>query len=202
MSTRLIHHKTTNEVLFITTNIADENIRLVDEITYKLAADAKDAHTQSAILGPFFRHDTPMRQKGDTISFDTPKDGQLTYMYGTVLDASTKKPIANAEIDVWEASTNGLYEQQDPNQEEHNLRGKFRTDENGEYAFYCLKPTPYPVPDDGPAGELLQMMDRHPFRPAHIHILVSYLTMTSQFRGLISCKGHPSRVQAHHHPDL
>lgn len=67
----------------------------------------------------------------------------------------------------------GLYEQQDPDQVEHNLRGIFRTDADGNYALYCLKPTPYPVPTDGPAGQLLQMMDRHVFRPAHIHLLVS-----------------------------
>jgi catechol 1,2-dioxygenase len=52
------------------------------------------------------------------------------------------------------------------------LRGKFITDVNGEYAFYCIKPTAYPVPDDGPAGKLLNLLDRHPYRPAHIHLIV------------------------------
>lgn len=69
----------------------------------------------------------------------------------------------------------GLYEQQDPNQKEHNLRGVFHTDAEGNYSFYCLRPTPYPVPQDGPAGKLLEMMDRHVFRPAHIHLMVSKL---------------------------
>jgi catechol 1,2-dioxygenase len=69
--------------------------------------------------------------------------------------------------------TQGLYEQQDEKQVEHNLRGKFFTDEKGEYAFYCLRPTPYPVPFDGPAGKILQLLDRHPYRPAHIHLIVS-----------------------------
>ena len=167
-------------------------LRLVDEITYKKASEATDAVTQSAILGPFFRHDAPTREKGSTITFNTPKDGQVAYMYGRVVDVKTKKPLANAYIDVWEASTNGnafrqslferqrvvlifkpgLYEQQDPDQEDCNLRGKFKTDENGEYAFYCLRPTPYPVPFDGPAGKILQLLDRHPFRPAHIHLIV------------------------------
>lgn len=67
----------------------------------------------------------------------------------------------------------GLYEQQDDKQDEHNLRGKFFTDKNGEYSFYCLRPTPYPVPFDGPAGKILQLLDRHPYRPAHIHLIVS-----------------------------
>lgn len=96
-------------------------------------------------------------------------------MHGTVIDAKTKKPLKGATIDVWQASTNGLYEQQDPKQVDHNLRGKFITDENGEYAWYCLRPTPYPIPDDGPAGKLLKLLDRHPYRPAHIHLIVSLL---------------------------
>lgn len=87
-------------------NVADSH-SLVDEITYKKASEATDLATQSAILGPFFRTDHPIRQKGDTISFNTPDDAQVVYMYGQVLDAKTKKPLANASIDVWEASTNG-----------------------------------------------------------------------------------------------
>jgi catechol 1,2-dioxygenase len=73
-------------------------------------------------------------------------------MHGHVLDFNTQIPVSNATIDVWQASTNGLYEQQDKNQKEYNLRGKFRTDENGRYRFYCLRPTPYPVPNDGLSG--------------------------------------------------
>jgi len=156
---------------------------LVDEITYKKATEAHDETTQSAILGPFFRHDHPIREKGATITFDTPEDGEVVYMHGIVTDAKTKKPLANAEVDVWQASTNGLYEQQDENQVEHNLRGKFITDDKGEYAFYCLKPTPYPVPFDGPAGKILQLLDRHPYRPAHIHLIVmlkGYKPVTTQ----------------------
>ena len=70
-------------------------------------------------------------------------------------------------------TSSGYYEQQDDKQVEHNLRGKFFTDKNGEYSFYCLRPTPYPVPFDGPAGKILQLLDRHPYRPAHIHLIVS-----------------------------
>jgi len=156
---------------------------LVDEITYKKAAEATDVATQSAILGPFFRHDAPHRKNGDTITFNTPEDGQIVYMHGTVRCAKTKKPLVNASVDVWEASTNGYYEQQDDKQVEHNLRGKFFTDKNGQYAFYCLRPTPYPVPFDGPGGKLLQLLDRHPYRPAHIHLIVmseGYKPITTQ----------------------
>lgn len=148
--------------------------RLVDEITFKLADEAADAPTATAILGPFFRADTPFRSNGENIVKTVPKDGkgEIAFMNGQVMDFETKKPLVGAVVEVWQASTNGLYEQQDPEQEEFNLRGKFKTDENGLYSFYCLRPTPYPVPDDGPAGKLLKLMDRHPFRPAHIHIIV------------------------------
>lgn len=147
--------------------------RLVDEITFKNAAEADDTATASAILGPFWRDDHPKLENGASIIKNVPSDGEITYMYGTVTDFKTGKPIANAEIDIWQASTNGLYEQQDKDQDDCNLRGKFSTDADGKYAYYCLRPTPYPVPNDGPAGKLLELMDRHPYRPAHIHLIVS-----------------------------
>jgi catechol 1,2-dioxygenase len=135
------------ETAFSIANIA-VICRLVDEITFKLAGETTNAATASAILGPFFRHDAPILENESTIVHGV-DDGEITYMHGTVLDLVTKKPVAGAWIDVWEASTNGLYEQQDKDQVEHNLRGKFKTDANGHYGFYCLRPTPYPVPFDG-----------------------------------------------------
>lgn len=167
---------------------------LVDEITFTLAEEAQDAPTATAILGPFFRADTPYRENGEDIVKTKPADGEMTFMHGRVIDFQTKKPLVGATVEVWQASTNGLYEQQDPDQVEFNLRGKFKTDEDGKYAFYCLRPTPYPVPNDGPAGKLLELMDRHPFRPAHIHILVSFTLVFLMSgllrRKLISCPGY------------
>lgn len=81
--------------------------RLVDEITYKKASEATTLATQSAILGPFYRTDHPVREKGANISFNTPEDADPVYMYGKVIDAVTQKPVANAAVDVWECSTNG-----------------------------------------------------------------------------------------------
>ncbi|KAH8602259.1 hydroxyquinol 1,2-dioxygenase [Bisporella sp. PMI_857] len=158
---------------------------LVDEITSKkFAAEAGGYEaTASAILGPFFRTDAPIKENDTSIIQNMPPDGEIAYMHGHVHDAVTRKPIAGVFIDVWEASTNGLYEQQDPDQADCNLRGKFKTDENGYYGFYCLRPTPYPVPDDGPAGHLLKLLDRHPYRPAHIHLLAGndkYRPLTTQ----------------------
>ncbi|KAM0477787.1 hypothetical protein ACHAPX_005552 [Trichoderma viride] len=145
---------------------------LVDDITYREASKADKPPTSSAILGPFWRADAPIRENGTTITFNTPKDAIVAYMHGQVTSAETGKPLANATVDVWQASSNGLYEQQDDDQIDCNLRGKFVTDAEGRYSFYCLRPTPYPIPFDGPAGKLLKLMDRHEYRPAHIHLIV------------------------------
>jgi len=156
---------------------------LVDDITFSAATKSSSGLTASAILGPFWREDHPVRPNGTTISFDTPDDAQVAFMHGRVTDVKTGEPIAGATVDIWQASTNGLYEQQDPKQRDLNLRGQFVTDAQGKYSLYCLRPTPYPVPGDGPAGHLLKMMDRHPFRPAHIHLVVrheGYKQLTTQ----------------------
>lgn len=145
---------------------------LVDEITYTLANEAQDQPTATAILGPFWRHGAPKRNLGDSI-IDADQGGDKTHMHGTVTDFTTNKPIANAEIDVWHTAPNGLYEQQDPSQPDMNLRGRFYTDSQGRYDFICLRPTSYPIPNDGPAGKLLGLLDRHPMRPAHIHFIIS-----------------------------
>jgi catechol 1,2-dioxygenase len=147
---------------------------LVDEITYKLASEAADEPTATAILGPFYRHNAPQLAMGACIvSGDINKQGDRTWMHGTVTDFRTGKPIEGAVVDVWHTAPNGLYEQQDPDQPEMNLRGRFTTGKDGKYNFYCLRPVPYPIPYDGPAGKILTALDRHPMRPAHIHFLVS-----------------------------
>ena len=95
-------------------------------------------------------------------------------MHGIVRDLETGKGIPNAVVDIWQASSNGKYDFQDPdNQVPNNLRGKFRTKEDGSYGFYCLKPTAYSLPTNGPSYKLLTALDRHPMRPAHIHLMVS-----------------------------
>lgn len=145
---------------------------LVDEITHELATDVTNAPTSTAVLGPFWRANAPARKMGESIVHDIP-EGDHTYMHGTITDYLTGLPIKCAELDVWHTAPIGLYEQQDEKQVEFNLRGRFTTGKDGRYNFYCLRPTSYPIPDDGPAGKLLQLLDRHPMRPAHIHFIVS-----------------------------
>jgi catechol 1,2-dioxygenase len=91
-----------------------------------------------------------------------------------VYDLTTKAPVAGARLSTWQAATNGLYENQDPAQPDYNLRGRFHADEAGTYELVALMPTPYPVPTDGPVGDLLRVARRHPCRPAHIHFIVSH----------------------------
>ena len=92
------------------------------------------------------------------------------------------KPIAGAEVDVWHSSTEGFYENQDPVQADMNLRGKFTTDKDGHISFRSVKPAGYPIPIDGPVGELLRAAGRHNMRPAHLH----FLTYKPGFKTLIS----------------
>jgi catechol 1,2-dioxygenase len=81
--------------------------------------------------------------------------------------------LDDAVVDVWQASPVGLYENQDAQQPDMNLRGRFRTDAQGHFYFHSVRPAGYPVPVDGPCGDLLRAQNRHPFRPAHLHFMVS-----------------------------
>lgn len=127
--------------------------------------------TASALLGPFWRQHSPDCRNGDTIArSNTP--GEPLLVCGQVRNVNGR-PIAGATVDVWQASPVGLYENQDPAQEVMNLRGKFRSDDDGRFHFRTVRPAGYPVPTDGPIGELLRAQNRHPYRPAHIHFMVS-----------------------------
>jgi protocatechuate 3,4-dioxygenase beta subunit len=139
---------------------------LVDAINHRLT----DGATESTIFGPFYREGAQELPMGATISKDG--RGEPVVVTGQVL-STDGTPIPGALLDVWETDENGLYEQQDPEQPDMNLRGKFRTDSEGRYSFVGIKPVSYAIPDDGPVGQLLHALGRHPFRPAHIHLLIS-----------------------------
>ena len=133
--------------------------------------DGGRGETMSALLGPFYRGEAPACAPGDRISrSDTP--GAALYFRGRVLETDGQ-PIAGATIDVWQASPVGLYENQDAEQAEFNLRGKFTSDPAGRFAFTSVRPAGYPVPTSGPVGALLRAQSRSPMRPAHIHFIVS-----------------------------
>jgi catechol 1,2-dioxygenase len=144
--------------------------------------DRPDSAVGFALVGPFYRANAPALERGESIvSPDTA--GERVRITGRVYDLTTEAPIAGATLDVWQAATNGLYENQDEGQPDYNLRGRFQTDEMGTFDLLALMPTAYPVPMDGPVGELLRVAGRHPYRPAHIHFIVSkpgYETLITQ----------------------
>ncbi len=139
---------------------------LVDAINHR----SPDGATESTIFGPFYREGAPELPTGATMSQDG--RGEPVVVTGRVL-STNGTPIPHALLDIWETDENGLYEQQDPEQPDMNLRGKFRADSEGRYCFVGIKPVSYAIPDDGPVGHLLRALGRHPFRPAHIHLLIT-----------------------------
>jgi catechol 1,2-dioxygenase len=137
--------------------------------------------TDAALLGPFWRANAPVCDNGESIARDA-KGGEPLEVRGRVTDVSGKA-VAGATVDVWQASPVGLYENQDREQPDHNLRGRFVSDADGRFHFRTVRPAGYPVPTDGPCGELLAAQQRHPYRPAHIHFMISkeaYKTLITQ----------------------
>jgi catechol 1,2-dioxygenase len=137
--------------------------------------------TTANLLGPFWRLNSPRTENGGSI-IRSPTPGPALFVNCTVQDVKGN-PIAGAEIDIWHSSPEGLYEQQDPQQADMNLRGKFTTDAKGHFGFRSVKPAGYPIPIDGPVGDLLRIAHRHNYRPAHLHFLMwkeGFKTLISQ----------------------
>jgi protocatechuate 3,4-dioxygenase beta subunit len=148
---------------------------LVDALEHELPAGA----TESTVLGPFYVPGAPLREHGDDIRAEAA--GVPALVHGRVLDLDGS-PIADAELDVWQNGDDQLYAVQRPEADEDHLRGRFRSRGDGSYAFVAVRPTPYPIPYDGPVGAMLEATARHPWRPAHIHMIVradGYRTLTT-----------------------
>jgi catechol 1,2-dioxygenase len=125
--------------------------------------------TAAALLGPFWRMNSPRTENGGSIiRSETP--GPALFANCRILDHK-KQPIAGVEVDIWQSSPAGVYENQDESQADMNLRGKFVTDKDGRFAFRSVKPAGYPVPMDGPVGDMIRLRNRHHYRPAHLHFL-------------------------------
>ncbi len=139
---------------------------LVDTINSRRPSGA----TENTVLGPFHIENTPELEMGANICLDG--KGEPMFVHGKVVDTSGN-PVSDVKIDVWQANDEGFYDvQQKGIQPDFNLRGVFRTGEDGRYWFSAVKPRFYPIPDDGPVGQLLKAMGRHPFRPAHFHYVL------------------------------
>jgi catechol 1,2-dioxygenase len=137
--------------------------------------------TTANMLGPFWRLDSPRTENGASI-VRSPTPGPPLFANARVVDMEGR-PVAGAEVDVWQSSTEGFYENQDPGQADMNLRGKFTTDADGRFSFRSIKPAGYPIPVNGPVGRVLRAQGRHNMRPAHVHFLIhkdGYKTHISQ----------------------
>ena len=139
---------------------------LVDAINHR----RPDGATENTVFGPFHVDGVPERAMGDTISLDG--KGESCLFEGRVLDLAGT-PVEGAIVDVWSDNADGFYDVQQPDiQPAGNNRGVFRTGADGRYWFVGIKPVSYPIPDDGPVGKMLEKVERHPWRPAHMHFLV------------------------------
>jgi hydroxyquinol 1,2-dioxygenase len=127
--------------------------------------------TEPTVFGPFHVEGAPPRPLGSTI-VDRDVGGEPLTVHGTVRDTAGA-PVAGACLDVWQTAPNGLYDVQDDGQPAMNLRGVFTTGDDGRYEFDTVRPAAYPIPADGPVGELLRATGRHNWRPGHIHFLIT-----------------------------
>ncbi|MBB3082892.1 dioxygenase [Geodermatophilus sabuli] len=138
---------------------------LVENINHRKVAGA----TEATVLGPFHMTVSPQRENGDSI--DEVGGREVCVVSGRVL-STEGTPLAGAVVDVWQADEDGFYDVQRPDvQPPGNGRGLFTTDDEGRFWFRTVVPAPYPIPTDGPVGELLAATSRHAFRPAHIHFI-------------------------------
>ena len=139
------------------------------------------SETTANLLGPFWRMNSPRTENGGSI-MRSATPGPALFVNCWLKDTKGSA-IAGAEVDIWHSSPEGFYEQQDPNQVDMNLRGKFTTDAQGHFSFRSVKPAGYPIPIDGPVGDLVRATGRHHYRPAHLHFLIfkqGFKTLISQ----------------------
>jgi hydroxyquinol 1,2-dioxygenase len=154
-----------------------EFILLSDVLGVSMLVDAvnhreREGATQTTVLGPFYVGEHKPMPHGTDIS--TGIEGEPMFVQSRVTDLHGK-PLANAEVDVWHADDDGFYDSQKPSYETQgpSLRARFITDSDGRFSFRTLLPCSYPIPTDGPVGELIGAAKRHPMRPAHVHFLVN-----------------------------
>ena len=153
-----------------------EFILLSDVLAVSMVVDAlnhraEGAVTESTILGPFYDGKQPELPYGASI-LRRAEAGDPLQLEGTV-GSETGVPLEGATVEVWQTAPNGMYDVQDGEQPPGHLRGTFRTDKDGRYSIRSIVPVSYPIPDDGPVGQLLAALGRHPYRPAHVHFMIS-----------------------------
>lgn len=159
----------------ITDGVRQEFILLSDTLgasmqTINVNNQAYRGATEATVFGPFFVEDSPKIALGDDMAFGAP--GEPCWVEGTVTDTDGN-PLAGARIEVWEADEDGLYDVQ-YDAAKRAARAHLFSGADGGYRFWGLTPTPYPTPDDGPVGKMLDAVGRSPLRAAHLHFMVSH----------------------------
>jgi hydroxyquinol 1,2-dioxygenase len=140
---------------------------LVDAINHPVPEGA----TETTVLGPFFVQAAPDKQPGDDISSGMEGDAMIVTGSVSTVDG---RPLAGAVVDVWHSDDDGYYDVQQLDKiGDLAMRGRFHADQNGNFHFWSIKPAPYPIPHDGPVGDMLETQGRHPWRPAHVHFMIS-----------------------------
>ena len=155
----------------ITTDERNEFVLFSDLLGVSSLVDMVNTHheaTSSSVLGPFHIQGAPEVEYGGDLRGDHEEPSVI--LQGQVRDTNGN-PI-KAEIELWQTAANGLYSNQDPGQPDYNLRARLKTRDDGRYAVTTIRPAPYTVPDDGPAGEMLRATGRKPWRPSHLHFIV------------------------------
>ena len=141
--------------------------------------EATTQPTEATVQGPFYWQGAPVLPLGSDIGAGMP--GEPAHYSGRVTDTHGR-PIENCCLDVWSGDGEGVYDMQMGEDAGMRLRARFHTDADGRYHFWSVKPTYYPIPDDGPVGDMLKAMGRHPNRPGHIHMMVyrdGYVPLTT-----------------------
>jgi len=157
----------------ISSDVRHEFILLSDILGLSLLVDAIDhpkppASTEGSVLGPFHTHEAEDMKHGDSMSHD-PK-GEPCLVVCTIKDVKGN-PIEGVKVDIWETDSTGHYDVQHAERDGPDGRCVMRSDKEGVFWFNAIVPVPYPIPHDGPVGQLLKLLKRHPWRPAHMHFM-------------------------------
>ena len=159
----------------MSTDKRQEFILLSDTLGVSMLVDAinhrnRDGATETTVLGPFYVQGAPEMPLGANVSGGL--KGEPLFAEGTV-SSPDGQPLLNAAVDVWQSDADGFYDVQYADRTEAGLRGRLHTNSNGRFYFWSVMPTSYPIPNDGPVGDMLKATKRHPYRPAHLHFLIA-----------------------------
>ena len=159
----------------MSTDKRQEFILLSDTLGVSMLVDAinhrnRDGATETTVLGPFYVEGAPEMPLGANVTGGL--KGEPLFAEGTV-SSPDGQPLLNAAVDVWQSDADGFYDVQYADRTEAGLRGRLHTNSNGRFYFWSVMPTSYPIPNDGPVGDMLKATKRHPYRPAHLHFLIA-----------------------------